>query len=143
MLNCGVSIISCVYDNGKRTSFSFSTCYFFLFLAALDKDEEMAVDSTQLSTPHTPVRKMGKLAFIIDPFNKTNDANRTNNVLFATINLQTSTMGELPDPHTSPPPQKVGLVFSFNVNILASFQASSFLYKQSAWRNVESIIQSI
>lgn len=48
----------------------------------------------QLSAPQTSVRRVGKLAFVIDPFNKTNDANRTNNVLFATINLQSFARGE-------------------------------------------------
>lgn len=79
--------------HSKRLKF-FSFILFFL-CTALGVDEEMDVDVTQLAAPQTFVNGVGKLAFVIDPFNKTNDVNRTNNVLFATINLQRDGSGEL------------------------------------------------
>ena len=48
--------------------------------------------------PESFARKSALLAFIIDPFRKTNDTNYDNNIVFAWINLQTTSKGE--SPHT-------------------------------------------
>ncbi|XP_045111744.1 uncharacterized protein LOC123504903 [Portunus trituberculatus] len=55
---------------------------------SLGIDDDMPVDVTQLSAPDTFTKKFALVAFVIDPFRRTNDNNFDNNIVFAWINLQ-------------------------------------------------------